>query len=177
MFELPAQNTSASSPGAPALNLFLCGDVMTGRGIDQLLPQPSRPHLYEPYVTDARDYVRLAERASGPIARPVGFDYVWGEARAEIDRRAPQLRIVNLETAITTSEDAWPGKGIHYRMHPANVGVLTAARIDACALANSHFEENAWLDLDADGNLCAMTVEDASRRTGIPQFSHEQVAA
>ena len=129
---------AAAAEAAPPLHLFVCGDVMTGRGIDQLLPQPSRPHLYEPYVTDARDYVRLAERASGPIARPVGFDYVWGEARAEIDRRAPQLRIVNLETAITTSEDAWPGKGIHYRMHPANVGVLTAARIDACALANNH---------------------------------------
>jgi poly-gamma-glutamate synthesis protein (capsule biosynthesis protein) len=123
---------------APALDLFLCGDVITGRGIDQLLPRPSRPNLYEGYVTDAREYVRLAEQASGPIARPVALDYVWGEALAEIDRRAPQLRIVNLETAVTTAEDAWPGKGIHYRMHPANVGCLTAARIDACVLANNH---------------------------------------
>jgi poly-gamma-glutamate capsule biosynthesis protein CapA/YwtB (metallophosphatase superfamily) len=123
---------------ALALDLFLCGDVMTGRGIDQLLPQPSRPILYEGYVTDARDYVRLAEQANGPVARPAAFDYIWGEALAEIDRRSPLLRIVNLETAITTAEDAWPGKGIHYRMHPANVGCLTAARIDACVLANNH---------------------------------------
>jgi len=123
---------------APALDLFLCGDVMTGRGIDQLLPQPARPTLYEGYVTDARDYVRLAEVANGPIARPVGRGYVWGEALAEIDRRSPRLRIVNLETAVTTAEDAWPGKGIHYRMHPANVGCLTAAHIDACVLANNH---------------------------------------
>lgn len=122
----------------PALDLFLCGDVMTGRGLDQLLPQPSKPHLFEGYVTDARDYVRLAEEVNGPIARPVSYDYIWGEALAEIDRRAPMLRIVNLETAITTCEDAWPGKGIHYRMHPANVGCLTAARIDACVLANNH---------------------------------------
>jgi poly-gamma-glutamate capsule biosynthesis protein CapA/YwtB (metallophosphatase superfamily) len=122
----------------PALTLFLCGDVMTGRGIDQLLPKPSQPHLFERYVTDARDYVRLAEGTHGPIARPVTFDYIWGEALAEIDRRSPQLRIVNLETAITTREDAWPGKGIHYRMHPANAGCLTAARIDACVLANNH---------------------------------------
>lgn len=121
-----------------ALSLFLCGDVMTGRGIDQLLPQPSRPHLFEGYVTDACDYVRLAEEANGPIARPVAVDYIWGEALAEIDRREPQLRIVNLETAVTTCEDAWPGKGINYRMHPGNVGCLTAARIDACVLANNH---------------------------------------
>jgi hypothetical protein len=81
--------------------------------------------------------VRLAGRASAPIARPVGFDYVWGEGREEIDRRAPCLRIVNLETAITTSEDAWPGKRIHDRMHPASAGALTAARIDACLIANN----------------------------------------
>lgn len=37
------------------LRLFLCGDVMPGRGIDQILPTPSSPELYEPYVRDARD--------------------------------------------------------------------------------------------------------------------------
>jgi len=130
----------------PARELFLCGDVMAGRGIDQMLPQPGRPQLFEDHVSDARDYLRLAERLSGPIRRPVAFDYIWGEALAEIDRRAPQLRIVNLETAVTTSEDAWPGKGIHYRMHPANVGCLAAARIDACVLANNHV-----LDWGRDG--------------------------
>lgn len=35
--------------GDPAL-LFLCGDVMLGRGIGQILPQPSDPQLYEPVV-------------------------------------------------------------------------------------------------------------------------------
>jgi len=33
------------------------------------------------------------------------------------------------------------------------------------------------LDLDAQGNVCTITVEHASRRAGIPQFSYEQVAA
>jgi poly-gamma-glutamate capsule biosynthesis protein CapA/YwtB (metallophosphatase superfamily) len=50
----------------------------------------------------------------------------------------PDLRIVNLETAITRAESAWPGKGIHYRMHPANIPCLTAAGIDCCVLANNH---------------------------------------
>ncbi len=27
------------------LTLFLCGDVMTGRGVDQILPRPSAPEI------------------------------------------------------------------------------------------------------------------------------------
>ena len=38
-------------------------------------------------------------------------------------------------------------------------------------------DENTLLDVDADGNVCAITVEHASQRAGIPQFSYEQVAA
>ena len=33
------------------------------------------------------------------------------------------------------------------------------------------------LDLDRQGNICSITVEHASERTGIPQFSYEQIAA
>jgi len=120
------------------VTLFLCGDVMTGRGIDQVLPHPSRPHLYEPYMRSALGYVEIAEQANGPIPKPVDFGYVWGDALAELERVKPDARIINLETAVTASEDAWPGKGIHYRMHPANVPTLTAAKIDCCALANNH---------------------------------------
>jgi poly-gamma-glutamate synthesis protein (capsule biosynthesis protein) len=120
------------------LTLWLAGDVMTGRGIDQIQTHPGAPTLHESWVHDARDYVRLAERVNGPVPAPVAPDYIWGEALAEIEKRQPDLRLVNLETAITTSDDAWPGKGIHYRMHPANIGCLTAARIDCCALANNH---------------------------------------
>ena len=38
-------------------------------------------------------------------------------------------------------------------------------------------DEDTLLDLDAQGNICAITVEHASRRTGIPEFSYEQVGA
>jgi poly-gamma-glutamate synthesis protein (capsule biosynthesis protein) len=48
------------------------------------------------------------------------------------------VRLVNLETSITASDDYWRGKGINYRMHPDNITCLTAARIDVCALANNH---------------------------------------
>jgi poly-gamma-glutamate synthesis protein (capsule biosynthesis protein) len=51
------------------MKLFLCGDVMTGRGIDQILPAPCDPELDEPWVKSALDYVRLAEYASAAIPR------------------------------------------------------------------------------------------------------------
>lgn len=127
-----------SVPAPASVTLLLAGDVMTGRGIDQVLQHPSAPELHEPYVHDARDYVRMAESLNGRIPAPVSADYIWGDALAEMAQYAPDLRIVNLETAITTSDRAWPGKGIHYRMHPLNVDCLTAARIDCCGLANNH---------------------------------------
>src|SRR6266702_5874178 len=122
----------------PTLRVFLGGDVMTGRGIDQALPHPVDPILYEPYVRDAREYVDLVEKAHGVFRRPVTFDYLWGAALEELERARVDLRIVNLETAITSAETHWPGKGIHYRMHPLNIGCLSAARISGCALANNH---------------------------------------
>ena len=121
-----------------SLRVFLCGDVMTGRGIDQALPHPVDPILYEPYVRDARGYVDLVEKAHGVFRRPVTFDYIWGAALEELERARVDLRIVNLETAITSAETHWPGKGIHYRMHPRNIGCLAAAGIHACTLANNH---------------------------------------
>jgi len=121
-----------------SLRLFLCGDVMTGRGIDQALPHPVDPVLYEPYVHDAREYFELAEKAHGAFQRPVSFDYIWGDALQELEQSQIDLKIVNLETAITSKETPWPDKGIHYRMHPLNIGCLSAARISACALANNH---------------------------------------
>src|SRR5437764_11039282 len=112
-----------------SLRLFLCGDVMTGRGIDQALSHPVNPVLYEPYVRDARDYVAFAEKANGPIPRPVIDEYVWGDALPELEYAEVDLRIANLETAITSAQTPWPEKGIHYRMHPRNIGCLTSAKI------------------------------------------------
>ena len=119
------------------VTLFLAGDVMCGRGIDQILPNPCDPRLHESSLTSARQYLELAEDAHGPIPSPVDFDYVWGESLEELALRRPDARIVNLETAVTRSDRA-ARKGINYRMSPENVPVLSAARIDCCALANNH---------------------------------------
>jgi len=135
---LISRRAAASSGASSVVTLALCGDVMTGRGIDQVLAHPSDPTLYESFVRNAIRYVELAEGKNGPIPRPVEPAYIWGDALAEFDRLAPDVRIVNLETAVTRSDDHWEGKGINYRMHPENISCITAAGIDCCALANNH---------------------------------------
>lgn len=48
---------------------------------------------------------------------------------------------------------------------------------DADIVESRDLDENTVLDLDVQGQVCAITVEHASRRTGAPQFSYEQIAA
>lgn len=102
-----------------------------------MLPHPSDPWLREPYVTSANIYVELAERANGPIPKPLEFSYVWGSALEELSRVQPDARIINLETSVTRSADCVP-KGINYRMSPENIPCIAAAGIDCCVLANNH---------------------------------------
>ena len=103
-----------------------------------MLPRPSDPRLYESYVKNATKYVALAQTVSGPFPKRVDFSYPWGDALEELERVTPDLRIINLETAITKSDDFWKRKGINYRMHPENIPCLQAARIDCCSIANNH---------------------------------------
>ena len=127
-----------SSKTVPHVTLFMTGDIMTGRGIDQALPFAGDPVIYEPYMKSAKGYLQIAEEANGPIPQPAAFSYIWGDALEELQRRRPDLRLINLETSITASNDFWKGKGINYRMHPQNIPVLTQAGINFCALANNH---------------------------------------
>ena len=120
------------------ITLFLSGDVMTGRGIDQALPHSVDPKLHESYVKDARYYLEIAEQRSGNIPDPLSFDYIWGDALQVLDNIDPDLRIINLETAVTNSSEYSQNKSIHYRMHPKNASLLTNAKIDICVLANNH---------------------------------------
>jgi poly-gamma-glutamate capsule biosynthesis protein CapA/YwtB (metallophosphatase superfamily) len=124
--------------GDGVVTLFLCGDVMLGRGVDQILARPGDPALREGYVGDARSYVRMAESAGGPIPIPVAPSWPWGEALRLLAEAAPDVRIVNLETSVTRSDAFAPGKAVHYRMHPDNLPALTVARPDVCVLANNH---------------------------------------
>ena len=158
--------------------LFLGGDVMTGRGIDQILLHSVDPRIHEPWVKSATTYVDIAEDANGPIPDEADPAYVWGEAMDILDRYRPAARIVNLETAITARGEPWPRKGIHYRMHPDNVAVLTAAGIDCCTLANNHVldwgREGLADTLEALDNAdilrpgAGVNLEDASRPGIVP---------
>src|SRR5215216_414235 len=101
------------------ITLAFAGDVMLGRGVDAAL-EGMRPE--EP----------------------------WGDALPLLD--AADLRLINLECAITSHVNPWnrTPKTFHFRADPSRaVGVLRAARIDACSLANNHtldFEERGLLD-------------------------------
>ncbi|HZV97485.1 MAG TPA: CapA family protein [Methylophilaceae bacterium] len=74
----------------------------------------------------------------------------WGDMLPHLAQS--DLRIVNLECALTTHRQPWMhgrAKMFHFRAAPSAVQVLQAARIDACALANNHildFEEEGLLD-------------------------------
>ena len=133
-----SERKGTSDSDATLITMFLCGDVMTGRGIDQVLPHPGDPLLFESYIRSAAGYVELAELANGPIRKPVDYSYIWGDSFEVFARQMPHVRIVNLETSVTTSDDAWPNKPVHYRMHPKNVACLSAAEIDCCVLSNNH---------------------------------------
>src|ERR687890_543070 len=84
---------------------------------------------------------------------------LWGDTLPVLD--SADLRVVNLECAISTHENPWSRtpKTFHFRADPSRgVGVLRVARIDACSVANNHtldFEEEGLLDtlkhLDAAG--------------------------
>jgi poly-gamma-glutamate synthesis protein (capsule biosynthesis protein) len=118
--------------------MFLCGDVMIARGIDQILRAPCDPTLHESFVKDAREYIALAEDRFGALPRAVDPAYPWGDALALLDAARPDARIINLETSITRADDFDRDKGIHYRVSPENASCLTAAKIDVCALGNNH---------------------------------------
>ena len=171
VFVMPVATTRAQTQMPDTLTLFLAGDVMTGRGIDQILPHPGDPHIFESWSRSALDYVQLAEQANGPIPRPVDFGYIWGDALPVLEQAAPDVRIVNLETAVTARGRAWPRKGIQYRMHPDNIACLKVAAIDCCVLANNHV-----LDWDYAGLGETLASLDRAALTGVGA-GHDATAA
>ncbi|MDH3294005.1 MAG: CapA family protein [Acidimicrobiia bacterium] len=125
---------TARSARSDSVTLALTGDVMCGRGVDQILRHPGNPTIHERWAKSSLAYVELAERHSGPLPRAVDPTYIWG-GRLPVPGA---VTVVNLETAVTDRGSPWPGKAIQYRMNPANVETLTAAGIDVAVLANNH---------------------------------------
>jgi len=46
---------------------------------------------------------------------------------------------------------------------------------DVPVLETRDLDENTLLDLDGSGNICAITVEHASERAGLPELSFEHL--
>ena len=66
------------------------------------------------------------------------------------------------------------------RIVPETAGLRGLGAVNTHLVAQvqrRHPVAQATLDVDASGNVLALTVEHASERTGIPEFSYEQVAA
>eukprot|EP01083_Nonionella_stella_P048284 129184_1 len=86
----------------------------------------------------------MAERKNGklpPHDITSSANYIWGDLMDALNTYAPDIKIINLETSVTTAEDPWPEKGINYRMNPQNVYVLktlNTKRNLVCNLANNH---------------------------------------
>jgi uncharacterized protein YuzE len=48
---------------------------------------------------------------------------------------------------------------------------------EAAVAETRDLDADTILDMDAQGNICSITVEHASQRAGAPHFSYEEVAA
>ena len=87
----------------------------------------------------------------------------WGSTLAPM--LEADLRIINLECAITAHTGMWTRtpKVFHFRADPPAVGMLQAAHITACSLANNH-----TLDFETQGLLDTLAHLDAAgiRRAG-----------
>ena len=101
---------------------------MLGRLIDQLFPQ----HVHEP--SEAK--IAHSFLSSHPNLKNYGPEAPWGDVLPLL--RRSDLNLINLETSATTSAKKWPDKVFNYRMHPANIEALKAAKVDYAGLANNH---------------------------------------
>ena len=91
----------------------------------------------------------MLERRVNDALRTLRPEQPWGDVLPLLI--SADLRIVNLECAITDHKQPWTRtpKVFHFRADSSAVEVLKAARVDVCSLANNHtldFEERGLLD-------------------------------
>ncbi len=110
---------------------------MLGRALDALMPHPSDPRLLEGSSASPEAHLLRIGSAYGHRKRPIAPEEVWSDLLAELGWRKPDLRLINLECAITASDDIQP-RPFPVRMHPRNLPFLQAIAPDFCSLANNH---------------------------------------
>ena len=122
------------------LTIFLCGDVMLGRAVDQIFQFKTDPRLYETVNNDAKQYLPLKMLRYAKKNHYVGYDYIWGPLLKSPFYTNADLKIINLETSITHSQKP-ELKAVLYKMHPQNIETIKVANIDYCNMANNHVKD------------------------------------
>ncbi|KAE8391954.1 hypothetical protein BDV23DRAFT_182075 [Aspergillus alliaceus] len=115
-------------PPPKSYTLTFTGDVMLGRLVDQLFPT----HNSNPSTQSTLSTFLNAH----PALKSYSHRSPWGTTLPLF--HTSDLNLINLETAVTTSNTPWPNKAFNYRMHPDNLKALKEARIDYASLANNH---------------------------------------
>eukprot|EP01084_Bolivina_argentea_P282692 483955_1 len=138
------------------VRIFLTGDIMIGRGVDQILRYPSDPSLA--YTTKtAKFYITKAEEINGKFPSyetTSKNEYIWGDLMQSLNHYNPDVKLINLETTITTSNDYFPERAVHYRMHPQNIYTLKTLETHTnnnnlvCNIANNHILDYGYNGLN-----------------------------
>ena len=77
-------------------------------------------------------------RLVNEVIKEKGYNYPWGNVLPQLKKA--DLRIINLETTLTSSEEKEP-KVFNFKSNPEHVKVLQAAQIDIVNLANNHSKD------------------------------------
>ena len=101
---------------------------MLGRLIDQLFPT----HVHEP---SEEQIVHRIKKSDASLCN-YSANTPWGNMLPLL--HSADLRLINLETSVTTHTIKWPNKVFNYRTHPTNIQALKVAKIDYASLANNH---------------------------------------
>ena len=112
------------------------GDVMLGRLVDAVsLPYPIK---FETEGGRSISDLGASIRSSYNNEKsPLGmYNRLWGDTADII--KGSGMTLLNLECALTCSEDKWTNKRFTYRMNPLNKDVLSCVPITYACIANNH---------------------------------------
>lgn len=98
-------------------------------------PQEKEQHPNETISIVFTGDVMIGRLMNDVIAEK-GYIWIWGDILSELENA--DLRIINLETTLTTQKEKWTPKVFNYKSNPENVQALKMALIDYASLANNH---------------------------------------
>jgi uncharacterized protein YuzE len=143
--------------------------VKTTAYFDAIRMRPDRAN-----ITDA--WIQRAQAAPvSVVTQQDGRKRQWAPI-PEMENR--YLRVILLEDGETVHNAFFRSQvqTMKVRYFPDTDTLLIELR-DVPIAESRDLDENTILDVDTNGNICAITIEHASERADAPHFSYEQVAA